>query len=173
MDGLVDIDSLNGKANLARVQESKRGNLYNGQFAISIYIGKSRTLAATLLMSTFLVTMAGSLPPLSKISHRTVAKIRIFLQLESDSLQRLRGTFHDFLSSESRASEADLVRARVGCKPWSEVIVSAQNLQHAWREELLGQLTHLQIAVGSEWRWFDDDGVASKERRADLATSAC
>ena len=60
-----------------------------------------------------------------------------YLQLESDSLESLGRRLHHFLSGECGASERDLVWSRMGCEPWAEVVVTAENLEDTRREELL------------------------------------
>lgn len=51
----------------------------------------------------------------------------------------------------------------------SQVVATRQYLNDTGREELLSKLTKLQVTVGSEWGWLDDDRVAGKNRRTDLA----
>jgi hypothetical protein len=57
----------------------------------------------------------------------------------------------------------------MGSQPRTKVVVTGDDLNDTRREELLSELTELEIAVGSEWRWLDDDGVTGEESRSDLA----
>jgi hypothetical protein len=59
----------------------------------------------------------------------------------------------------------------VGGQHGAEVVAAGQNLNDARREELLSELAELQVTIGSEWRWLDDDWVSGKDRGTDLAAS--
>ena len=72
-------------------------------------------------------------------------------QLKRYSLQRLATAFHDLFPNCDRASEADFVNVRVGGTHWSQVVSSAEALDHPWRKELHGQFYKLQAAVRSIW----------------------
>lgn len=78
----------------------------------------------------------------------------IVLQFECDTLQCLACTFHDFLTSCSRTCETDLVDTGMSCEHWSEAIITAENIDDTWGEELLGELDKFQIAVWCEGAWF-------------------
>lgn len=71
-------------------------------------------------------------------------------QLQSDALERLCAALHDALARGGRAGEADLVDAGVGGEPGAEVVVAAERLEDAGREDLLGELDDLEVAVGGE-----------------------
>ena len=51
----------------------------------------------------------------------------------------------------------------------AKVVAAGQDLNDTRWEELLSKLAELQVAVGGEWRRLDDDGVAGKNRRTNLA----
>jgi hypothetical protein len=93
------------------------------------------------------------------------------LQFEGHTLEGLGGRLHDFLAGEGAASERDLGWAGMGGQHGAEVVAAGQSLYDARGEELLSQLHDLQVAVRCEWRRLDDNGVAGKNRGADLATS--
>lgn len=95
--------------------------------------------------------IAGSFPPLFSSLALLENGISWCLQLKSNSLQCLACTLHDLLSSESGASEGDLVNVWVGCDPWAEIIISAQYLDNTCREELLSKFAKLEVAVWCEW----------------------
>jgi hypothetical protein len=59
----------------------------------------------------------------------------------------------------------------VGSEPWTEVVITTKDLDDTRREELLGQFTHLQVAVRSERRRLDDDRVTGEHGWGDLASS--
>lgn len=54
-------------------------------------------------------------------------------------------------------------------EPWAEIVVTAQDLKHAGREELLAEFTQLEVAIRSERGGLDDDWVSGQQRRGDLA----
>jgi hypothetical protein len=58
----------------------------------------------------------------------------------------------------------------VGSQPRTKVVITGNDLNDTRREKLLSKLTKLEIAVGSEWRRLDDDGVTGEESGANLAT---
>lgn len=95
---------------------------------------------------------------------------RGILQLKSDSLQCLGRTLHDLLACKCAAGERDLVWAGMGSQPWTEIVIAREDLDDTRREELLSELTELEIAVRSERRGLDDDGVACEDRWSNLAT---
>ena len=86
----------------------------------------------------------------------------MYLQFECDTLQGLGSGLHDLLTSESASGEGDLGWTRVGGEHWTKIIATRQDLDDTWREELLSKFTKLQTAVWCEWRWLDDDWVASQ-----------
>jgi hypothetical protein len=59
----------------------------------------------------------------------------------------------------------------MGSEPWAEIVITTEHLDDTRREELLGQFTHLQVAVRGERRWLDDDRVTGEHGRGDLASS--
>jgi len=171
--GLVHVDSLNGHADLARVEEGERGNLQ----ALVIYpvLWKkinAYTFAAVEGMSIFLQTMAGSLPPLVNSvildSHHST---RRSLQFKCDSFQCLRGAFHNLLARERRPGEADLRNARMCREPGTEAIITTQDLENTRGKNLESQLSELEATIWRERGWLNDDGIASEECRSDLPAS--
>lgn len=73
----------------------------------------------------------------------------INLQLKGNSFQGLASTFHNLLSCEGRTSETDLIDVWVRGDPWTEVVITAQDLDNSRWEELLSKLDQLNVAI---WR---------------------
>lgn len=56
-------------------------------------------------------------------------------------------------------------------EPRTKVIITAQDLQYARGKEAPTQLSQFEIAIRGKWGWFDDNRVASEQRRRDLSAS--
>ena len=115
MNGFVDVDSLDCQTDLARVEEGKCGDLVvvSHRSTNTTASNEALTFCATAGMSTFLVMMAGSLPPLKHVREERKVRLGSYSQLESNPLQSLRGTLHNLLAGKCRTREADLVRTRM------------------------------------------------------------
>jgi hypothetical protein len=113
---------------------------------------EARTFSATLSTSTSGNTTAGSLPPLvGNISFLTLGmSLEWNVQFEGHSLQRFAGALQHRLARVRGASEANLVDSWMARNPRAEIIVAAEGLHNAWREEFLRQLHQLKPTIGSE-----------------------
>lgn len=83
-------------------------------------------------------------------------------ELESHTLKSVGTGSHDLLAGWDGASERDLGDTRVGRKHWSESVITANSLDNTWWEDALSDLNHLEGGVWGEWRWLNDDSVASQ-----------
>jgi len=145
VDGLVNIHTLCGNANLvvcqqnypkdrlaaltclAGVEEAAHGDLGNGLVHIDIRIHDARVVAA---------------------------------HFQGNSLERLCTRFHDLLASGDGAGEGDLRNAWVSSEHRSEFVVTAKHLDNTGREDLLRELDELECGVRRERRWLHNDGTA-------------
>lgn len=70
--------------------------------------------------------------------------------LQRHALDRLGRRRHDLLARRDRAREADLVDVRVVDEGWAEFVIAAQRLHETGREDLVGDLDHLQSRVAAK-----------------------
>lgn len=73
----------------------------------------------------------------------------IAAHLQRHPLDRLRGRRHDPLARGDRAGETDLVDVRVVDQSRAQLVIAAQGLHQPGREDLVGDLDHLQRRVSS------------------------
>lgn len=90
-------------------------------------------------------------------------------ELERDALQCLGRRLHDLLARGDGTGEGDLGNVRVLAHLCAELVVAADDLDHAGREDFLGELNKLERRVRCEWRRLDDDAVSCHDSRGDLA----
>jgi len=92
-------------------------------------------------------------------------------EFEGDAFEGLCAGFHDLLPGCDGAGEGDLRDTRVGSKHGAELVVTSEDLDDAWWENLLGELYDLECGVWSKWRWLDNDCAAGKHCWGNLANS--
>lgn len=122
---LMDKYSLQIKANLTRVKESVKGDLLS--HLVNVHV---RENDGWIVSAPAQVINDGSLQ-----EHDG-----LYVQLQGYPLQGSAGTSHDSFPRRSRTGEANLVDTGMARYPRSEMIVTAERLDHARREELLRKL---------------------------------
>lgn len=89
-------------------------------------------------------------------------------QLEDHLLEGLGAVLQDPLADGDGAREADVVDPRVQGHLLAELGAAVEDLEHAGREDGLGELAELEQGVGGEGGGLDDDAVARGQRGDDL-----
>lgn len=90
-------------------------------------------------------------------------------KLERNALQRLRTRLHHFLACGAGTREADLVNIGMCREHGTQVITTAEDLEHSGWEVLRPKLDELHIAVWCIWRRLDDHCVSGVQTRTNLA----
>lgn len=81
-------------------------------------------------------------------------------KFESDTLKCLCASLHNLLSGGNGTSKGDLGDTRVGCEKRTKLVITSEDLDDAWRKDLLREFDEFEGSVWSERRWLHDDRTA-------------